>query len=199
MSDELNKDFVRKQSDVYDKKVVSGKSGIKDEVDILIEEARKAGYTSVKDYVKDVYKTWDEKVQLNVLEGIYESFLEAVQNEMSKEPYAKGCWSAEDNFELWLSFSLKCIEKRLDDMKWRINNPSPSFSGLLPYIDDMKDVPDGVGEALTKEDYEFYELILRKTKELIFDVLNNPEKLKKLMGQIEYNSKLKFEANFIGG
>jgi len=193
----MEKKFIRKQSEL--KKVDYTKQA-EDATDLLIKEAKKAGYDSVLDYVKHVYRTWDKEVQLNVLSELYDTFLDHIQAESDKEPYGKGKWNSSSTFLEYLEHTRKECKRALEEeLPWLKKTKKPSFQGLVPFLPNMTNVPKGVGEPLSQENYEFFELIYRRTLELVEMLLVDPDaedsKYKRMMGEIEARAKLNFQVD----
>lgn len=188
-------EYVKKQSSLISGgvKSIDRTKDLEDAIDIVIREAKERGYETFLDYVKDTFQSWSKEVQVAIIEGLYDEFLDAVQNTKSKEPWADGVWNTDSTFLEWLSYVPKEIEKQLDDMKWRIKTQYPSFAGLLDFLPDLKDAPSGLGTGLSKENYEFFELILRKTKELVESLLRDEQKFNSIMLEIENRAKQKFD------
>jgi hypothetical protein len=184
------KEFIRKDSEL--KKIKKNdQESLELSIDLLIKEAKERGYDSVLDYVKATFQCWDKSATVGVVDEIYENFLLCVQEGVSKEPWGNGKWDTNSTFREFLSHTLKQIDSRLEELEWKKKTRYPAFAGLIKLLPDMTNVPKGVGESMSMEDYEFYELILRKTKEIVSSMLNNDQYYEEIMKEIENGVKTK--------
>ena len=185
------KEFVRKQKDLHrvDKsKVKDFRKEVDNDIDLIIDEAKRLGYNSVLDYVKSTFTGFDRTAKRALLSEVYDDFLRAVQSGDSKEPWSRGTWGTNSTFQEYLYCRLKETDSRLEELDWKKQTQYPSFAGLANVLPHMKDIPKGMGEGMTQEDYEFYELIYKKSKELFEECLKNPEIIDGLLIS-EYESK----------
>lgn len=173
------KEMTRKQSETGHIKNVT--NDVKEDIDLLWEEAKAKGYPSVLEYVKSRYQVFDRSVKKEVLNEIYQTFLTAVQHKEDKAPWGRGQWDSHSTFLEYLSYSSKEAASRLDELDWKLKTQYPSFAGMIKMLPSMTNVPHGIGQGMSKEDYEFYELVLRKTKELIDECLKTPEIINDLL------------------
>lgn len=179
-------EFVRKSKDLN--KVKNITKEVEEDVDILISEAAREGYESVLEYTKAKFKAFDREAKQEVLSEVYEGFLIAVQNRELKDPWGKGEWGSDSTFIEYVSYCLKETTSRIDETKWKFDTQYPSFAGLVKYLPDMKNTPPGIGKGMSREDYDFYMLLLRKCKELYEECLKNPEIISGLL-MLQYESK----------
>lgn len=153
---------------------------LRDEIDLLIKQAKEAGFHSVKDFVKHVFSTWNKQTDKAIIKSLYEKFLEAIQYRQ-KKMISEGYWNENSTFEEYLDEAIKTCESRLEELKWRKKTQEPSFSYLVHILPYMENVPKGVGEPLTQEDYEFYEMILKKCLELYKKCLSDEKFLNEML------------------
>jgi len=150
------------------------------EVKQLIQEAKQNGYDSVKDYVKHLFQNWNEETDIAIINELYDEYMKCLQ--MGTERlFGEGKWDENTSFEEFLRESLIMLEHRLEEIKWKKQTKFPSYPGLVELLPDIKDVPSGVGEPLSIEDYDFYEMLIKKTMEAIKSVLTNESKLNKYL------------------
>lgn len=171
------KEFVRKQKHLHTvdrTKVKDFRREVRDDIDIIIDEARKLGYSSVLEYVKATFTTFDGEARKHILSEVYNDFLNAVQEGSSKEPWSIGRWGSNSTFSEYLFCRIKEAESRLEELEWKKQTQYPSFAGLAKVLPHMENAPKGMGEGMSQEDYEFYKLIYRKSKELFEECLKNP-------------------------
>jgi len=136
-------------------------------IDQVIDEARKEGL-SVYQWLEKHYKEWDDKV---ILDGLYEDFMDMYINQVPSEISGKIPLS----FEEYLQDSLKAIELRLQALEYNRRYKTSGFEPLKKsgMIEEIKDLPKGFGEPLASEDIDFFEMILKKTKETIQNYLKS--------------------------
>jgi len=155
-----------------DEKEVKGSSYVGNLVSQMWKEAKAKGYNSLKAYIAHHYKTWDETVEVSLVDELYESFLEAVQRgELHKEE--DKFWSFKSSFEDWLIKSRDNLHHRLVELDEDYETKQPSFAGYVDLFPDMKDIQGDVGNAIDPEDYDFYHMLMRKTIETIDKLLKN--------------------------
>jgi hypothetical protein len=140
---------------------------------LLAEEAKQKGYPSVKDYLKTRFKNWDKEEKYLLIDELYNEFLDAVA--YSKETWFDKKYNVNSTFLEFLSDCLKTIESRLEELDWKRRTEYPSFPGLYNLVSEPSSVLPGAGEKLSIEDYEFYELLLKKSKETIKEIFSKPE------------------------
>jgi len=183
------KKIIRKQSEI-----VSGKMGpqapqkpLDPLVANLLQEMKDAGYESIKDYIKHLFKTWDDSP---IIYELYQEFLISVQNNVEKYP-GTGVWNEGDSFLDYLHSTKESITIRLEELSWRKKTGLPSYEKLVSskIINEMENVPKGVGESLSKDDEEFYYMLLKKTYETIDKCISNPSKINKMIEDMTYRIK----------
>ena len=181
MSDK--KDFVRKRKDlnrIKKHQPIDATSMVREAIDDLWIAAQQAGYTSIRDYCKDYFENW-EQIKAGVLDEIHEDYLHAVQNHFPKDPWASGVWTRMSTFAEYLSCSLKQANQSVRDLRYQFTTQEPSFKGMLDMLPNMKNTPDGMGIAMTRETYEFYEMFYRYEIELFEECLKDPSVIDKLL------------------
>ena len=172
--DEKPKAFVRKKKDLeagnYD-----ATAAVESAVGQIWEQAQAAGFSSIKDFVKAFYKRWTATNDEDLLDELYSQFIDCVQQGISKEPWGTGKWDTDSSFEQFLYLTSKETGMRLEEIQEKLKSQYPSFGAMVNVLPDMTDVPEGVGEALSKEDADFYIEVLRKGQELCDRMLKTPE------------------------
>ena len=183
------KRMIRKQSEI-----VSGRMGpqaprkpLDPLVESLMQEMKSAGYESIKDYVKHLFKTWEDSP---VIYELYQEFLISVQNNIEKYPDA-GVWNEGDSFLDYLQVTKKSISVRLEELDWKKKTGLPSYEKLVSskIINEMENVPKGIGESLSQEDREFYYMLLKRTYETIDKCIADPSKINKMIEDMTYRIK----------
>lgn len=141
-------------------------------IDEVIEEARKEGL-SVYQWLEKHYNEFNEEV---VLDGLYDEFLNMYINKVPSEFSGK----IPESFEEFLNESLKAIDCRLEALEYNRKYKISGFEPLkkLGLISEIKGLPKGFGEPLLSEDIDFFEEILKRTKEVIKKYLINPDLFK---------------------
>jgi hypothetical protein len=136
-------------------------------IDLVIEEARQQGL-SVYQWLEKHYREWNDEV---IIEGLYEDFLNMKVNNVPSEISGK----IPQTFEEYLNDSLKAIEYRLRALEFNKKYKTSGFEPLkkMGIIEEIKGLPKGFGEPLSSEDIEFFEMILKKTKETIENYLKS--------------------------
>jgi len=138
-------------------------------IDLVIEEAKAQGL-SVYQWLEKHYKDWDEKT---IIDGLYEDFMNMYINGVVSEISGK----VPQSFEEYLNDSLKAIEYRLKALEYNKKYQTSGFEPLkkIGIIEQIEGLPKGFGEPLKAEDIDFFEMILKKTKETIENYLKRRE------------------------
>jgi hypothetical protein len=174
-------DFVRKQSELRKGMVEQyQQEQFEDGVDDLIRAAKAEGKT-VAEYCRDHFGHWTKEDDAAMLDVAFENFLLAVQNDLDKDPWGKGKWGTESTFREFLFFTLKETRVQLEMLEERWASHAPRDVELSIVLPHMTDVPKGMGESLTQEDYELYHELLRRCIEVFEKCLANEELIDKYL------------------
>lgn len=179
---------VRRQKDMKEVKDVT--PSVKEDIDLLWEEAKKQGYSSIRDYVKHQYQNFDSNTKLEIIEEKFDDFLTLVQTKADKL-YSIGKWGVTSTFREYLHESVLEINNRLEQLEFEYKNRVQSFGGMITVLPYMKDTPAGMGEAMSTENYEFYSLIYNKCREFFIELLNNSELYNNYLDALEERAKSK--------
>lgn len=161
MSEELHHKFGQVPENALD-----ATSIVKEQIDLLWKYAQQQGYKTLAAFLRDNFAKWDDNQDAILVNTWYEDFLHFCQQSIPKEPYGMGTWGTNSTFGEFLTNSHKENLSRLEELRWLKEAKKPSFDRFTGVIEDMKDVPAGVGEAMSIEDYELYEELLKRSNEL---------------------------------
>lgn len=165
--------FIRKASELLGRKDHGQQKRFENEVQELWHIAQERGYETLKDFIASLYNSWDEEQEALVISQLYNSFLFAIQQGVEDRSGEK-IWGLEDTFKDWLYHSKRNLVKRLEELKIDYKKGNPSYSSYKLILPDMENMPGRVGESLRAEDRDFYELVLRRTKETVEKAIKNP-------------------------
>ena len=165
--------FIRKASELFGREDQGQQNRFENEVQELWHIAQERGYETLKDFIASLYNSWDEEQEILVISQLYNSFLLAIQQGVEDRSGEK-VWGLEDTFRDWLYHSKRNLIKRLEELKIDYKKGKTSFSSYNNLLVDMDNLPGRVGEPLRTEDRDFYELVLRRTKETVEKAIKNP-------------------------
>lgn len=139
--------------------------------DEIIKEARSEGL-SVYQWLEKHYDEFNKEM---ILKGLYDGYVDMVVNNVPSEFSGR----VPESFEEYLGECLKALEYRLKSLEYNKRFKTSGFSGLkrLGLIEEMKDLPKGLGEPLASEDVDFLEEVMKRTRDLIkcYLMKNNKE------------------------
>lgn len=132
----------------------------------LVKKAKELGYKDYRYYLMEIFhKQWNDD---DVIFELYDSYIDACAKK-SPKAFSEGTWGKNDTFEDYLAEAEKVIEMRLDQLRKERKQKPESFTD--PNIQQLSEqgnlIIEGVGEQPETILYEFYEEILRRTKEAI--------------------------------
>lgn len=132
---------------------------------VMKDSLKSQEYDKLDSVEKAKLGNWNSQ---RTLDEIYEKFLLAVQQ---RTPSAIGdhVWTFDDTFDKWLQESRLVLEGRKLELKEKFEQKIAIYPKLVKRLEsgELTNAPKDVGRTLTREDYEFYQLVIRKTIEVI--------------------------------
>ena len=144
----------------------------KEAMNFLMKKARENGYKDWRRFLaEEVFRNWNEE---DVIYQSYQDFLEACQLHEKKAFSDDERWGEDSTFEEWVAESLQVISMRLEQLEKQRKNTKPSFQKLANLVEEGEKIglksdiiTPGVGEVPPPEIFEFYEEVLKRTRETL--------------------------------
>lgn len=151
-------------------------------IEDLYEIAREEGYPSIKAYVQDLFQHISP---VGIIHELYQHYNMVIQDPKVYNLLSRHASGNLSPFDLYLQWVYGQLEHKLEGLKKEFQTGS-SFRNLRPLIEQDPDADLLVRDMqpMRPEDYEFYEMLLRRCGEAIQSYLR---------GEIQYNDQTTWE------
>lgn len=132
---------------------------------VLNSSNKDAKFEELDSVQKAMLGNWNDQ---RVLDELHEDYLIAKQSGVESAIDGHK-WNVTDTFDRWLHDAEKVLIGRKQELKEKYDQKIPIYPKLVKHLEsgELTGAHQDVGRTLTRQDYEFYDMIFHKTLEVI--------------------------------